>query len=78
MSDVTIRELRHHGGAVVDRAAGGEHITITRGGTPVAELRPVAPPSLGAAALLARWRRLPSVEPRRFRTDLDDVLNADL
>jgi len=39
MNYVTIRELRNHGGEVVDRAAAGELITITRNGTPVAELR---------------------------------------
>ena len=32
MADVTIRELRNHGGDVVDRAASGEDITITRSG----------------------------------------------
>ncbi|MHB1469709.1 MAG: type II toxin-antitoxin system Phd/YefM family antitoxin, partial [Solirubrobacteraceae bacterium] len=34
MSDVSIRDLRNHGGEVVDRAASGERITITRAGEP--------------------------------------------
>jgi len=78
MSDVTIRELRNHGGDVVDRAARGEEITITRGGKPVAELRATAPPALTAATLLARWHSLPHVDPARLRADLDELLDAGL
>jgi prevent-host-death family protein len=78
MSDVTIRELRHRGGDVVDRAARGEQITITRAGKPVAELRPTNPPALDAGALLARWRHLPTVDPVLLRADLDEVLDASL
>ena len=78
MSEVTIRDLRHHGGEVVDRAAQGEQITITRGGKPVAELRPAAPPALTAATLLSRWRSLPHVDPAQMRADLDELLDAEL
>ena len=78
MSDVSIRELRNNGGAVVDRVAGGEQITITRAGKPVAELRPAPPAALSADALLARWRRLPPVDPDALRADIDDVLDPAL
>jgi prevent-host-death family protein len=78
MSQVSIRELRNHGGDVVDRAASGEEITITRAGKPVAELRPVSPPALTADALLARWRQLPAVDPAAFRADVDDLLDSSL
>jgi prevent-host-death family protein len=78
VSSVTIRELRNHGGDVVDRAARGEQITITRAGRPVAELRPTSPPALGASALLARWHGLPAVDPSRLREDLDELLDANL
>jgi prevent-host-death family protein len=77
MADVTIRDLRNHGGEVVDRATRGEQITITRGGRPVAELRAVRPP-LSAEALLDRWRRLPPVEPDALRADVDELLDARL
>jgi prevent-host-death family protein len=40
MTNVSIRELRNHGGDVVDRGSRGEAVTITRVGKPVAELRP--------------------------------------
>ncbi|HXN38643.1 MAG TPA: type II toxin-antitoxin system prevent-host-death family antitoxin [Solirubrobacteraceae bacterium] len=39
---MSIRELRNHGGEVVDRATRGEQITITRSGKAVAQLSPVA------------------------------------
>ncbi len=78
MSEVTIRELRNRGGDVVDRAARGEQITITRGGKPVAELRTVAPPALTATNLLARWRSLPRVDPAAVRADIDELLDPKL
>ncbi len=78
MADVTIRELRNHGGDVVDRAARGEQITITRAGKPVASLSPIEATTLPADVLLARWRRLPVVDPVALRADVDAVLNADL
>ncbi len=75
---MTIRDLRNHGGEVVDRVAGGEAVTITRDGRAVAELRPVRPRGLTADALLRRWSRLAPVDPAAFRRDLDGVLEWDL
>jgi prevent-host-death family protein len=78
MVDVSIRELRNHGGEVVDRAARGEAITITRSGKPVAHLSSIDRIPLRADALLERWRSLPALDPERLRSDLDDVLDARL
>jgi prevent-host-death family protein len=78
MAEVTIRELRNHGGEVVDRAARGEPITITRAGKPVAELRPVLRQPLAAETLLARWRRLPPVDYQALRAELDQVMDPAL
>lgn len=77
MADISIRELRNHGGDVVDRAARGEQITITRAGRPVAELRALRPP-LSAEALLSRWQRLPVVDPVAVRADIDNLLDPSL
>lgn len=77
MTDVTIRELRNQGGDVVDRAARGEPITITRDGRPVAELKAMRP-SLTSEALLGRWRALPAVDPTALRQDLDQLLDMSL
>jgi prevent-host-death family protein len=77
MPSVTIRDLRNHGGEVVDRASRGEKITITRAGSPVAELRAVRP-GLSAEVLIDRRRRLPQVDPARLRDDVDRQLDASL
>jgi prevent-host-death family protein len=73
---VSIRDLRNHGGDVVDRAARGEQITVTRSGKAVAELRAVSRTPLSAAALLSSWRRLPPMDPSALRADLDGLLDA--
>jgi antitoxin (DNA-binding transcriptional repressor) of toxin-antitoxin stability system len=78
MADVTIRDLRNHGGDVVERAARGEQITITRAGKPVAELRAVPQVALSAETLLERWHRLPRVDPVALRGDIDRVLDSSL
>jgi len=78
MADVTIRELRNKGGEVVERASRGEQITITRAGRPVASLRPLDMNALAADVLLARWRRLPPVDPAGLRADLDDIVGSQL
>jgi prevent-host-death family protein len=76
VTEVSIRDLRNHGGDVLDRAARGEDITITRDGTPVARLLPVAPGPLSAEALLARWRVLPAIDADLLRQDIDEALDA--
>jgi prevent-host-death family protein len=77
MSNVSIRDLRNNGGEIVDRAAGGERITITRGGKPVAELSPLRP-ELTADVILERWRRLPPIDYEAFRADVDEVMGEIL
>lgn len=78
MSEVSIRDLRNHGGDVVDRAAKGERLTITRAGKPVAELRPLGREPMPLDLILARRRHLPAVDPDRLRHDLDQVLDPAL
>jgi prevent-host-death family protein len=77
-SEVSIRELRNHGGEVVDRVAAGERLTVTRAGKPVAELRPTGRPGLKAEVLLERWRRLPRLDPDRLREDVDALVDPSL
>jgi prevent-host-death family protein len=76
MAEVSITDLRNHGGEVVDRAASGEAITITRDGKPVARLSPMAAGALSAEVLLQRWNRLPPLDPQRLQADFDATLNA--
>jgi prevent-host-death family protein len=78
MAEVSVRELRNHGGEVVDRVLRGESLTVTRDGQPVAELRPLPRPGVEATALLQRWRHLPAVDPERLRRDIDGLIDASL
>ncbi len=78
MSEASVRDLRNQGGKLLDRVLAGERITVTRDGTPVAELRALPGPRLGAAELVERFKRLPSVDPGRLRADIDAVVDQTL
>lgn len=78
MTSVTVRDLRNHGGDVLDRVARGEAVVVTRDGVPVAELRPVRRRGLTASELITRRRNLPPVDPEALRQDLDNVLDPSL
>ncbi len=73
-----MRDLRNHGGRVLDRVAAGERVTITRGGKPVARLEPVARGRLTAAALVERFRLLPPIDPERLRDDIAALVDERL
>ncbi|MFH5208186.1 type II toxin-antitoxin system Phd/YefM family antitoxin [Antrihabitans spumae] len=78
MSEVNVRELRNHGGEVLDRVSAGESITVVRSGTPVAELRPIPARGPGPAELIRRRRHLPAVNPEQLKADLDAAVDASL
>ena len=78
MDNVSVRELRNNGGRVLQRVAGGETLTVTMDGHPIAELRPLPGRGLAATSLLQRWRRLPPVDAHQLRADLDRVMNSSL
>jgi prevent-host-death family protein len=78
MSEVTVRELRNHGGEVLQRVARGEALTVTRDGQAIAELRPLRRRPIPAATLVSRWRNLPAVDPAKVRADIDRVLDGSL
>lgn len=77
MAEVSIRDLRNHGGAVIDRVASGERVTVTRSGRPVAELRPLRS-AVPAEELVRRWALLPAVDLPALRADIDSVLDGTL
>lgn len=78
IEEVSIRDLRNHGGEVIDRVQHGGRVIVTRSGRPVAELRPLGRSTIPSAALLERWRALPPVDPEALRRDIDDVLDGSL
>lgn len=76
--DVSVRDLRNHGGRVLERVIRGETLTVTRDGTAVAELRPIPRRSLPAAELIARAKRTPRVDPAKLRSDIDAIVDQTL
>lgn len=78
MSEVSIRDLRNHGGQVVERAQRGERLTITKDGTPVAQVIALPRPPASLETLRQRWARLPRVDPADLRRDLDAVLDPTI
>ena len=78
MGEATIRDLRNHGGEVIDRVRAGEKVTITRDGEPVAELRPLPRPRLTAAALIERFAKLPPMDGEALRAEIDAVIDQSL
>ena len=78
MTEVGVRDLRNHGGEILERVAAGEAMTVTRDGRPIAELRPLPRRPLQASLLLQRWRRVPTVDPVQLRADIDEVLDPTL
>lgn len=78
MANVTIRDLRNHGGDTVERARRGETIVVTRGGRPVATLAPLARPPLPLSTIRANRVALPAVDPTALRADIDTLIDATL
>ena len=78
MSEATVRDLRNHGGEILDRVEAGERVTVTRDGRAVARLEPLGRRPLSAATLVERFRRLPPVDAAALRADLDAELDQTL
>ncbi|MGH2771799.1 MAG: type II toxin-antitoxin system Phd/YefM family antitoxin [Actinomycetota bacterium] len=73
-----MRQLRNEGGKVVDRVLAGEHLTISRGGKPVARLSPIRPYPLAVEEVIKRRRNLPKVDADQLRADVDAVVQQNL
>lgn len=78
VADVSIRDLRNHGGEIVERAERGERLTITRAGTPVAELTALPGPPVTLEVLRARRAHLPRIDPKHLRDDIDAVIDPSV
>jgi prevent-host-death family protein len=78
VNEVTVRELRNHGGEVLERVARGESLMVTRDGQAIAELRPLRRRPLSAGVLVKRWRGLPRVDAAKMKADIDKLLDGSL
>jgi prevent-host-death family protein len=78
MTEVSVRDLRNHGGDVLDSVMRGESVTVTRQGKPIAELRPIPEEGTPATLLAERWHLIPAIDLAALRADLDEVLDPRL
>ncbi|WP_348787458.1 type II toxin-antitoxin system prevent-host-death family antitoxin [Leifsonia sp. NPDC080035] len=75
MKAVTVRDLRNHGGEILDRVARGERLTVTRDGAAVAELSPLPAPATSLSVLMDRRARLPEIDPTALLADIDELVD---
>jgi len=78
MKKISIRDLRNNGGRVIDQVLAGERLVVTRDGQAVAELSPTPRQPVESSALLQRWQKLPEIDDRAFRKDIDSVIDQTL
>ena len=75
---MTQRELRNDSGRIMRALDRGKSFTVTRNGVPVGELTPVRQRVFVAAdAAVAAFARAPRVASRRFRRDVDRLIDPD-
>lgn len=73
---ITQRELRNQSAAVLRDVEAGRTIVVTRNGTPVGELRPIGRRRFVPRATIADAAGgAPRIDAKRFRADLDAVIN---
>jgi prevent-host-death family protein len=75
---ITQRELRNTSGEIMRALDQGESFLVTRNGVPVGELTPVRPRQFVAAStVLGAFAGAPSIDPARFRSDIDAAADQD-
>lgn len=76
---ISQRELRNDSAAVLRDVQAGHTVIVTRNGVPVAELRPIQPRRFVPRAVIAEAAaRAPRIDAKRFRADLDAVIDPSL
>ena len=75
---ITQRELRNDSGRIMRALDRGTTFTVTRNGVPVGELSPVRQRRfVRAEAAVAAFGGAPTIAHRRFRRDVDALINQD-
>ena len=76
---ITQRELRNSSGEIMRGLDRGESFLVTRNGVAVGELTPVKSRQfVNAGVALAAFGGAPAVDPDRFRSDVDAVIDQDI
>lgn len=74
---ITGRDLRTGCAAILREVERGVTLVVTRGDTPIAQLRPIGGPRFVAREQLMRSAAAaPRIDARRFRADLDGGVDA--
>jgi len=75
---ITQRELRNGSGKIMRALDGGQSFLVTRNGVAVGELRPLPRREfVPAADVVAAFTSAPRLDGRRFRRDLDALIDQD-
>jgi len=76
---ISQRDLRNDSGAILRRAEAGESFVVTRNGVPAATLGPVRRRMyVSRAELVEAVAHAPTIDPLRFRADVDAVLDQSV
>jgi antitoxin (DNA-binding transcriptional repressor) of toxin-antitoxin stability system len=75
---ITQRELRNESGRIMRALDKGKAFIVTRNGVPVGELIPLRQRVfVSTEAALAAFVGAPRIAPRRFRKDVDALIDQD-
>jgi len=75
---ITQRELRNGSGKIMRAVDGGQSFLVTRNGVAVGELRPLPRREfVPAADVVAAFVSAPRLDGKRFRRDLDALIDQD-
>ena len=76
--EITQRELRNESGAIMRALDAGESFIVTRNGVPVAEMTPARRPRFTSKTeVLKAFTNAPSIDAKRFFSDVDAILDLD-
>ena len=75
---ITQRTLRNESGEIMRGLDRGESFVVTRNGVPMGELTPLRRRKfVSAEAVLSILAGAPRLDPKRFRQDVDRVIDQD-
>jgi antitoxin (DNA-binding transcriptional repressor) of toxin-antitoxin stability system len=76
--EITQRELRNESGAIMRALDAGESFIVTRNSVPVAEMTPARRPRFTSKAdVVKAFANAPSIDAKRFFSDVDAILDQD-
>ena len=76
---ITQRELRNESGEIMRQLDQGEPFIVTHNGAPVGELTPLRRHRfVSSVVAVAIFKNAPSIDPDRFRADLDAWADQDI